>query len=172
MNAVTVDDDSSSIDYNAQDIEIKNNKFNDGTVTIDEKGLVTLNFVCTDNYCVSGTKDNLVVTSVGEEVLPIRMNVGLMDFSITGADNLKWYFPDGSTSTSTQPAVTLTEPGIVYVVCDDWSKETIKVNDLNTDSGFVGYLSDFSELTNYFSPYSCRNMTGDLSSISKVNQGI
>jgi hypothetical protein len=172
MNAVVVeDDDSSSITYNAQDIEIKNNKFNDGTVTIDEKGIVTLDLVCTDSYCVSGTKDNLVVTSVGEEVLIIRMNTGLMDFSVTGADNLKWYFPDGTTSISAHPAITLTESGVVYAVCDDWSKNGIKISDNSTNENYVGKTSDLSTLTTLINANSTY-ITGDISFFSNLTSDI
>jgi type IV pilus assembly protein PilA len=169
MNAVIVEDiDSSSVVYDAKNIEIKNNKFSDGTVTIDEKGIATLDFVCTDDYCISGTKDNLVVTSVGEEVLVIRMNTGLMDFSVTGADNLKWYFPDGTTSTLERPAVTLTAPGVVYAICDDWSKNTIAVNDNATNGNYIGDLSDLSSLTHFVICDNCYNITGDISFLRNI----
>jgi prepilin-type N-terminal cleavage/methylation domain-containing protein len=70
MNAVKVDDVSNlSLTYDAKDIEINNNKFNDGLVIVDEKGVVTLDLACTDSYCVSGTKDNLVVTSAEENIV-------------------------------------------------------------------------------------------------------
>jgi len=100
-------------------------------------------------------------------ILKIKMLAGLMDFSITGADNLMWYFPDGTTSTATRPAKTLTTAGTVYALCDDWSKNTIVLNSNTTNANYVGTTDDLSALTNYVT-VTYTAMSGDVANMKAL----
>lgn len=160
-------------DMNATNIKVNENitaidnletKVSENTETLDE--LVPQVDENTETLIKLAMAGNIPIAT--KTLLPIRMDAGLMDFSITGADNLKWYFPDGTTSTSTQPAKTLTEPGVVYAVCDDWSKGTIEVIDNNTDPKYVGNTSDLEYLTYLANFGNCTNLTGDISSLSNL----
>jgi len=105
--------------------------------------------------------------ATNQEVFPIRMKAGLMDFSITNTPNLKWYFPDGSTSTLERPGVTLAEDGIVYAVGDWNSSSEIRNND--TDANYVGELIDIPwNLTFLANFYNCTLLTGDISALSNL----
>ena len=98
-------------------------------------------------------------------VFQIKMSAGLMDFSITGAENLTWHFPDGTTSNVTRPAKTLAAAGMVYATCTNFSKDLIEVTDSGTNGLFVGDLADLPALTYYLSLYGCTLVTGDLADL-------
>ncbi len=99
------------------------------------------------------------------KVFPIRMNAGLMDFSITGADDLRWVFPDGTTSTDTRPAKTLSAAGVVYAYCRDFSKAGITVFSNGTNTLFLGKLSDIPSLIYLLILSGCANITGSLADL-------
>ena len=110
-------------------------------------------------------------TSPYEEYFRIEMLAGLMDFSIANADNVKWYFPDGTTSTADKPAKTLASDGIVYLTCSDFSKSNIEIKDNGTDAKYVGDTSDFPNFIYYASFYST-SVTGDVADIKATNTAI
>jgi hypothetical protein len=90
-----------------------------------------------------------------EPVFPIRMNPGLMDFEIFGDVDILWMFPDGTTpsgslvsgnlSLDSHPALTLTDPGTVYLFCNNFLNGDVTINANNT-SGFIGSLNDIPNL--------------------------
>ena len=98
----------------------------------------------------------------------IKHSGGLFDWAVTNADNLTWYFPDGTTSNANRPSRTI-DAGTVKVVCDDWTKASIEINDNETNSAFVGDLSDFPPVTNYLIVGSCKNLTGNIADLPPVS---
>ena len=100
-------------------------------------------------------------------VFYIKHSGGLFDWSIVNADNLNWYFPDGTTSNAARPSRTM-DAGTVKVVCDDWTKSSMEINDNTTNSAFVGDLSDFPPVTYYLSMNGCSNLTGNISDFPPV----
>jgi hypothetical protein len=96
--------------------------------------------------------------------IPIRMNAGLMDFSVTGHDGVKWVFPDGTVSNADRPAVTMATSGVVRLYLRNPSKSGVVVNDINTNANFVGYLKDFNKLT-YSLNLANTGVTGKLSDL-------
>ena len=98
---------------------------------------------------------------------PIEMAAGLMDFSITNAVGVLWSFPDGTTSTADRPAKTLAEAGTVFLDCDDFTKADIEIKDNNTNTDYIGDLSDFPPFT-YAASFSNTAVTGDISALSNL----
>jgi hypothetical protein len=97
-----------------------------------------------------------------------KVTAGLFDFSLAGATNIRWYFPeDGTISTASRPAKTLTEAQTV-VLSAKWGDEAeLKSN--GTYGNYVGDLSDLSNVSYYLRLYNCSNVTGDLSDVSNVS---
>jgi glucan-binding YG repeat protein len=97
-----------------------------------------------------------------------KVTAGLFDFSLAGATDIRWYFPeDGTISTASQPAKTLTEAQTV-VLSAKWGDEAeLKSN--GTDENYVGDLSDLSNVSYYLNLNNCSNVTGDLSDVSNVS---
>ncbi|NCC69462.1 MAG: DUF2179 domain-containing protein [Clostridia bacterium] len=96
------------------------------------------------------------------EVFPIHVTAGLMDFSAKNLTGRKWYFADGTTSTAERPAKTLSASETVYLTGDFSNSSTLEVNDNGTDARYTGDLSDLPALTYYLNLYNCPNITGDL----------
>jgi glucan-binding YG repeat protein len=97
-----------------------------------------------------------------------KVTAGLFDFSLAGATNIRWYFPeDGTISTASQPAKTLTEAQTV-VLSAKWGDEA-ELNSNGTDENYVGDLSDLSNVSYYLRLSNCSNITGDLSDVSNVS---
>ena len=100
-------------------------------------------------------------------IFRIKHSGGLFDWSITNADNLTWYFPDGTTSNVARPSRTI-DAGTVKVVCDDWAKGSVKIADNETNSAFIGDLSDLPPVTYLLDIGYCRNLTGNISDLPRV----
>jgi glucan-binding YG repeat protein len=97
-----------------------------------------------------------------------KVTAGLFDFSLAGATDIRWYFPeDGTISTASRPAKTLTEAQTV-VLSAKWGDEAeLKSN--KTDENYVGDLSDVSNVSYFLNLFNCSNVTGDLSDVSNVS---
>jgi glucan-binding YG repeat protein len=112
----------------------------------------------------------IAADDVNPAVFDIELDVtaGLFDFSVTGVTEFSWYFPeDGTISTASQPAKTLTEAQTV-VLSAKWGDEAeLKSN--GTDENYVGDLSDLSNVSYYLNLFNCSNVTGDLSDVSNVS---
>jgi len=102
-----------------------------------------------------------------KQVFFITMQAGLMDFSITNGEGVLWLFPDNTTSTADRPAKTLTQPGTVFLYCDDFTKADIEISDNTTNANYIGDLSDFPPLT-YYAHFYNTNVTGNISSLSNL----
>jgi len=112
----------------------------------------------------------IAADDVNPAVFDIELDVtaGLFDFSVSGVTEFSWYFPeDGTTSTASRPAKTLTEAQTV-VLSAKWGDEA-ELNDNGTDAAYVGDLSDVSNVSYHLSLYNCSNMTGSLSDVSNVS---
>jgi hypothetical protein len=112
----------------------------------------------------------IAADDVNPAVFDIELDVtaGLFDFSVTGVTEFSWYFPeDGTTSTASRPAKTLTEAQTV-VLSAKWGDEAeLKSN--KTDENYVGDLSDVSNVSYFLNLFNCSNVTGDLSDVSNVS---
>jgi glucan-binding YG repeat protein len=112
----------------------------------------------------------IAADDVNPAVFDIELDVtaGLFDFSVTGVTEFSWYFPeDGTTSTASRPAKTLTEAQTV-VLSAKWGDEAELANN-ETNEKYVGDLSDVSNVSYYLSLVNCSNITGDLSDVSNVS---
>jgi hypothetical protein len=99
-----------------------------------------------------------------DKLFRIKHGAGLLDFSVIGGTGLLWVFPDGTTSTASLPAKTVTA-GETLLYCDNWSAATLRLNDSSTNANYLGDLSDLPALANYLSLTNCSNITGDLSDL-------
>ena len=102
-----------------------------------------------------------------KQVFFITMQAGLMDFSITNGEGILWLFPDNTTSTADRPTKTLTQPGTVFLYCDDFTKADIEIKDNTTDTNYIGDLSDLPPLT-YYANFGSTNIAGDISNLSNL----
>ena len=113
----------------------------------------------------------------------IRHGAGVLDISISGATNLLWQFPDGSTSTVARPAKTVTK-GTTIITCDDFSASGVDVYIYGDSTalasypiqvkslpaltyrlsananGIIGKVADLPRVTNYLHLISLAGLTG------------
>ena len=112
----------------------------------------------------------IAADDVNPAVFDIELDVtaGLFDFSVTGVTEFSWYFPeDGTISTASRPAKTLTEEQTVLLSAK-WGSEA-ELKDNGTDAKYVGDLSDVSNVSYFLNLDNCSNITGDLSDVSNVS---
>jgi len=112
----------------------------------------------------------IAADDVNPAVFDIELDVtaGLFDFSVTGVTEFSWYFPeDGTISTASRPAKTLTEEQTVLLSAK-WGSEA-ELKDNGTDAKYVGDLSDVSNVSYFLNLDNCVNTTGDLSDVSNVS---
>jgi len=104
-------------------------------------------------------------STVRFEPILLKHDAGLMDFSVTGATNLYWVFPDGTTSTAIRPAKTV-DAGITKVYCDNWDSPSLVLSDNDTNSIFTGSLADLQgKLIGTLYLSHCTNVTGSLADL-------
>ena len=110
-------------------------------------------------------------STVRFEPILLKHDAGLMDFSVTGANNLYWIFPDGTTSTLARPAKTV-GAGITKVYCDNWDSSDLTLNNNTTKDIFTGSLADFGgKLEGSFTLANCINATGSLADLQGKLKG-
>ena len=121
----------------------------------------------------------------------IEHGAGVLDISISGATNLLWQFPDGSTSTVARPAKTVTK-GTTIVTCDDFSANGVDVYiygastalasypiqvkslpaltyQLSADAnGITGKVADLPRVTNNLRLYNLPNVAGTTADLPRV----
>ena len=121
----------------------------------------------------------------------IEHGAGVLDINISGATNLLWQFPDGSTSTVARPAKTVTK-GTTTITCDDFSASEVEVYIYGASSsalasypipikslpaltyrlfananGLTGTTADLSRVTNYLSLNNLSGLTGTTADLSR-----
>ena len=103
-----------------------------------------------------------------DKLFRIKHGAGLLDFRVTGGTGLLWKFPDGTTSTASRPAKTVTA-GETLLYCDNWSAASLQLNDNSTDANYLGDLSDLPALTTTLFLVNCSNITGVYSAVNANN---
>jgi hypothetical protein len=100
----------------------------------------------------------------------INHGAGVLDIGITGADNLAWTFPDGSTSTASRPIKTVTA-GVTVIRCDDFAKNGLRCIIYNTATALASTRIPAITLPNF--RYSCECygdfLSGDIARFPKVS---
>lgn len=94
---------------------------------------------------------------------------GVLDIQITGASNLLWIFPDGSTSTAIRPIKTVTA-GNTIIRCDNFSANGLGVFIFNTSTALSGYNIPLYNIPDLRYLFYCRGnyLSGDISQLPRV----
>jgi hypothetical protein len=101
---------------------------------------------------------------------PIPCTAGVMDFSISNADDLLLVAPDGTTSTDARPQFNLASAGTTWCYCSNWD-ETVGVIANDTKERYLGDLADIPPALDYSLHLSeCTNLSGDTSYISNIKR--
>ena len=125
----------------------------------------------------------------------IEHGAGKLDISISGTTNLLWQFPDGSTSTATRPAKTVTK-GTTIITCDDFSASGVDVYIYGASSalasypipikslptltyrlsadtnGITGKIADLPRVTNHLSLAALSGLTGTVADLPRVTYSL
>ena len=123
-------------------------------------------------YCQDGAgteHEVLFEDYIPAETFNIKMNAGTMDFSATNLVDRVWYSPEHGTSTAEKPAWTLTKAQTVRLSGKFAISPNCEINDNNTNTAYVGDLSDLPNLSYYLDLSVCTSVTGDLSDLPNLS---